>query len=118
MDCNRVKPQDRDSLVNAISQASTMNYGPILQGFSDKGIPVDAILPRENVFTFNAGRALGRVVRAGEKGVAIVTFVKCRGRVSREAAVAGEAGAGGVRPIRTHVFHVSQTDPLAAVSTH
>jgi hypothetical protein len=43
-----------------------MNYGAIFQGFMEKGIPESEILPRENVFTYHAWRALGRQVRRGQ----------------------------------------------------
>ena len=52
------------------SQALT-NYPAIYEGFMAKGIPEADIKPRENVFTFNAWKALGRSVKRGEKGVRV-----------------------------------------------
>jgi antirestriction protein ArdC len=114
-----VQAQHHESLLNAISQDSTMNYAAIIEGFMDKGIAINQIIPRQNVFTFNAWKALGRVVRKGEKGVEIVTFVKCKGksRSGELAAADGETNAGNVRPVRTHVFHVSQTEPIQSRET-
>ena len=36
---------------------------------------VSDILPRENVFTYHAWRALGRQVRRGEHGVKVTTWI-------------------------------------------
>jgi antirestriction protein ArdC len=118
-DNTAVQAQHRESLLNAISRDSTMNYAAIVEGFVEKGISIDQIIPRENVFTFNAWKALGRAVRKGEQGVAIVTFVKCKGKANAGelAAADGQPGAGYVRPVRTHVFHVSQTDPIQPQAT-
>ena len=63
------------ALGRATSSLSVLNYPAILQGFIDKGISEADILPRENVFTFDAWRALGRYVRRGEHGVRILTWV-------------------------------------------
>jgi antirestriction protein ArdC len=84
------------------------NYPAIFEGFIAKGIPESEILPRENVFTFNAWRALGRTVRRGEHGVKVLTFIE---RASKET-----EGTGERKTIRlawsTTVFHVSQTEAL------
>ena len=71
------------------------------------GIPESEIKPRENVFTFDAWKALGRVVRRGEHGVKVVTFIECR----KEGKDTG-AKESFRRPWRTTVFHVSQAEPL------
>jgi hypothetical protein len=102
--------QCRDSLANAVSRRSTANYAPIIAGFAAMGIPALSIIPRENVFTFNAWLALGRRVREGESGVPIVTFVKCKG----SAVGASVTRSARVRPVSTQVFHISQTEPVAA----
>lgn len=54
----------QEALTRAISGQTMSNYPAIYQGFIAKGIPESEILPRENVFTFNAWRALGRYVVA------------------------------------------------------
>src|SRR5690349_7011520 len=51
------------ALERATTQASLANYPVIIAGFMAKGIPESEIKPRENVFTFKAWRALGRIVR-------------------------------------------------------
>jgi antirestriction protein ArdC len=85
------------------------NYPVIFQGFIAKGIPESEIRPRENVFTFNAWRALGRTVRRGEHGVKVLTFIN---RASKEV----DKGTGESKVIRlawnTTVFHVSQTEAI------
>jgi len=85
------------------------NYPAIIAGFVEKGIPEADIRPRENVFTFQAWRALGRSVRKGEHGVKVHTFVPMTAEVKD-----AETGEVKVRaysaPRSTTVFHVSQTE--------
>jgi antirestriction protein ArdC len=99
----------QEALTRAISGRTMSNYPAIYEGFIAKGIPESEIHPRENVFTFNAWRALGRTVRRGEHGVKVLTFIE---RASKEA----DKVAGEHKTIRlawsTTVFHVSQTDAL------
>ncbi len=101
----------QDSLIRAVSSQSTMNYPSIFMGFEARGIPADDIKPRENVFTYNAWKALGRQVRKGEHGVKATTFVPVSGK---QDAVSGEQKSGFRMPRTVTVFHVSQTDPIAA----
>jgi hypothetical protein len=99
----------QESLARAISGQSFTNFPAIFQGFAAKGIPESEIKPRENVFTFDAWKALGRVVRRGEHGVKVVTFIDCR---SKE--IDADTGERKTirRPWTTTVFHVSQTEAL------
>lgn len=98
-----------ESLSRAVSGNSTANYLPIIAGFMARGIAVDDIKPRENVFTYNAWRALGRQVRRGEHGVKATTFVPVKGKKATEE----KPGKDGFKMPRTvTVFHVSQTDPV------
>jgi antirestriction protein ArdC len=90
-----------EALQRAATGQSFTNYPAILDGFTAKGISPDDINPRENVFTFNAWKALGRVVRKGEHGVRIVTFIETE-----------KDGQKTRRPWHTTVFHVSQTESL------
>jgi len=98
-----------ESLTRAISGQSFANFPAIFKGFAAKGIPESEIKPRENVFTFDAWKALGRVVRRGEHGVKVVTFVDYR---SKE--VDPDTGERKIirRPWTTTVFHISQTDAI------
>ncbi len=91
-----------EALSRARSSQSISNYTAILRGFIAKGIPESEISPRENVFTFNAWKALGRVVRKGEHGVRILTFITTKDK---------RTGQESRRPWSTTVFHVSQTEP-------
>ena len=97
----------REALARAVSGQSYSNFPAIFQGFAAKGIPESEIKPRENVFTFDAWKALGRVVRRGEHGVSVVTFIEC----SKEDKETGEKKTFR-RLWRTTVFHVSQTEAL------
>ena len=102
----------REALTRAVSGQSFSNFPAIFQGFAAKGIPESEIKPRENVFTFDAWKALGRYVRKGEHGVKVVTFIDCR---SKE--LDPDTGERKLirRPWTTTVFHVSQTEPLKGV---
>ncbi len=98
-----------ESLKRAVSGQSFGNFPAIYQGFMAKGIPESEIRPRENVFTFDAWKALGRYVRKGEHGIKVVTFIDCQ---SKE--IDPDTGEHKLsrRPWTTTVFHISQTEPL------
>jgi len=102
----------QDALGRAIGNQSTMNYGAIFQGFMEKGIPESDILPRENVFTYHAWRALGRQVRRGEHGVKVTTWIPTE-RKERDETTGEEKVKAGRICHTAVVFHVSQTDPIA-----
>jgi antirestriction protein ArdC len=94
-----------ESLARAKNNQSTMNYGEIFRGFAAKGI--DDVQPRENVFTFKAWKALGRVVRKGEHGIKVVTFVPTETKGATK-----ELSKRTTIPRTTTVFHISQTEPI------
>ena len=103
-------PQSRlDSLKRAVSGQSFSNFPAIFQGFAAKGIPESEIKPRENVFTFEAWKALGRHVRKGEHGVKVVTMIETK---SKE--IDKDTGERKLirRPWTTTVFHISQTEAI------
>ena len=102
----------QEALSRAISGQSLGNFPAIFAGFAAKGIPESEIKPRENVFTFDAWKALGRYVRKGEHGVKVVTFIEA---VSKE--TDPDTGKRKLirRPWTTTVFHVSQTEPVKDV---
>ena len=97
----------RQALQNAVTGQSSMNYEAIIKGFEAKGIPLADIKPRENVFTFNAWKAVGRVVRKGEKGVPVLTWIPIQ-KLDEET---GEV-VSSRRSKTTTVFHISQTEGL------
>ena len=92
-----------EALDRARNGLSWANYGLILEGFARKGIPAEDIKPRENVFTFDAWKALGRVVAKGEHGIKIVTIIEKTDKTT---------GEKKKRPWTVAVFHISQTKPL------
>jgi len=98
-----------EALTRAVSGQTMSNYPAIFQGFIAKGIPESEIHPRENVFTSEAWKALGRYVRKGEHGVKVVTFIETKGKE-----VDQDTGEPKFirRPWSTTVFHVSQTEAL------
>ena len=106
---SRTEASRQEALTRAISGQTMSNYPTIYQGFIAKGIPESEIVPRENVFTFNAWRALGRTVRRGEHGVKVLTFIERAGKET-------DTDTGERKMIRlawtTTVFHISQTEAL------
>ena len=85
------------------------NYVAIIQGFMAKGLAMEDIEPRVNVFTYNAWKHLGRQVRKGEHGIRVVTFIP----IDEKRDSAGKIiRKGGSRPRPATVFHVSQTDEI------
>ena len=103
------KVEQVEALSRAVNGMSPGNYPAIFAGFMAKGVPESEIRPRENVFTYQAWRALGRQVRRGEHGVKVVTFVE----MAKEDKETGEKKPFR-RPWTTTVFHISQTDAVDA----
>ena len=101
----------QEALTRAVTGQSYSNYPAIIRGFLDKGIPEADIRPRENCFTFQAWKALGRFVRKGEHGVRVVTFIDAS-KTERDRTTGEEKQVTYSRPWHTTVFHVSQTEPL------
>jgi hypothetical protein len=99
----------KEALSRAMFGQSAANFPAIFAGFAAKGIAETEIKPRENVFTYNAWKALGRVVRRGEHGVKVTTFIES---TSKE--IDQDTGKAKIirRPWTTTVFHVSQTEPM------
>ena len=97
----------REALGRAVQGQSAANYSAIFEGFMARGIPEAEIRPRENVFTFEAWRALRRHVRRGEHGVRVTTWIPVPERLSASGEVERPAGK---RCKVAFVFHVSQTD--------
>ena len=103
-----------EALDRAKTNQSLSNYPAIYEGFMAKGIPEAEIKPRENVFTFQAWKALGRSVKRGEHGVKVVTFVETEGKIDP---ATGEQAQGHRFPRTTTVFHISQTEPTTDYRT-
>ncbi len=98
-----------EALTRATTGLSVGNYPTIYSGFMEKGIPESEIKPRENVFTYNAWRALGRHVRRGEHGVKVLTFIDYQKKDEET----GQLKERFRRPFSTTVFHISQTDEIS-----
>ena len=96
-----------ESLARAQNGDVNSNYAIIMREFMARGIASADINPRENVLTFNAWKALGRHVRKGEHGVAVVTFIPAQAKVD---ASGNESAPRGSIPRTAYVFHVSQTE--------
>lgn len=99
----------------AVGNGSTRNYMTIISGFVAKGISADDIIPRENVFTFHAWKALNRQVKKGEHGIKIMTWIPCKGK--KVADPESEQNKVKLRPKTAVVFHISQTDPIEQKKT-
>ena len=106
---NSKEEERQQALARAVSGQSYSNFPAIFQGFAAKGIPESEIRPRENVFTFDAWKAQGRVVRRGEHGVKVLTFIETKSKETDQ-----DTGEPKIirRPWSTTVFHISQTEPL------
>ena len=101
----------QEALGHAVNGQSMANYPAIFEGFMARGIPEAEILPRMNVFTYQAWRALGRQVRKGEHGVKVATVIHTA-RKERDDATGADVERIDSRPWSTTVFHISQTDPI------
>lgn len=95
------------ALTNATQNESVANYDAIFEGFEAMGIEEDNIKPRENVFTYNAWKALKRQVMKGQHGVKVVTWVP----MSKTDKETGEKESFK-RQKSTTVFHISQTESM------
>lgn len=99
-----------EALTRAVTGQSFSNFPAIIEGFLSKGIPEDQIKPRENVFSFQAWRALGRHVKRGEHGVKVATVRDFRKTVIDKETGERKDEAYSV-PWSATVFHISQTEP-------
>ena len=97
----------QQALTNATTQNSESNYDAIFEGFIEKGISEEDIIPRENVFTYNAWKALSRQVKKGEHGVKITTWIPCKKKDKKTG-----KEEKFMRPKNTTVFHISQTQTI------
>ena len=93
-----------EALARAEQGESFVNYPAIYSGFAAKGIAESEIQPRVNVLTFQAWKAKGRVVRRGEHGVKVITWIPVTDKQTGEIT--------GKRPWTSTVFHISQTAEL------
>jgi len=103
--------KDREALASARGNFSMSNFVPVISEFAARGIPVDEILPKENVFTYRAWRALGRQVRKGEKGVSIGVW-RPISKETVDEATGEKKRTGRTLCVGATVFHISQTDPI------
>jgi hypothetical protein len=101
----KTQEQYQEALSRAASGITMSNYPAIFAGFAQMGIPESEIKPRENIFTYNAWKALGRHVKKGQHGIRVLTFID----ISKEDKETGEKKSYS-RPWHTTVFHISQTE--------
>ena len=89
-----------------------------IMAFADAGIDPDDITPRENVFTFNAWKDVGRQVAKGANGIPVTVWVpkKGKGKDAPAPTVDGKPSPGSMFPKTTRLFHISQTLPLGTKS--
>jgi hypothetical protein len=102
----RATKEQRAAMRRTLSGGSLANLEAIYTGFIEKGIDEDDIEPRVNVLTFAAWQALGRVVKKGEHGVKVTTWINAKGKE------ADEESESFRFPRKTTVFHISQTKEL------
>lgn len=99
----------QQALSRAVEGQSMANFPAIYAGFAAKGIPETGILPRVNVFSFNAWKALGRYVKKGEHGVKIATVRTVTKKV-RDASTGEVEERAFNSPWFVTVFHITQTE--------
>lgn len=101
------KEQTQQEALNRIeSNPSEYNFATVIEGFMEMGIEEEDILPKENVFTFNAWLAKGRCVKKGQHGVKITTFIPVKN------AEPDKDGRVKTYPKTSTVFHISQTEEV------
>jgi len=99
--------------LNRATQGVTPSNDPaIFEGFMARSIPEDQIRPRENVFTFQAWKALGRFVRKGEHGVKVVTWIEAESKQAEVQEGEDQKRSAFRFPKTTTVFHISQTEAV------
>ena len=111
---SKVNERQAEALSRALTGQSWSNFPAIIQGFTARGIPEDQILPRENVFTYQAWKALGRQVRKGEHGVKVITFIQ-RDKKTKDTETDEVKIQTYSVPRTVSVFHISQTDTKEGV---
>ena len=111
---SKVNERQTEALSRALTSQSWSNYPAIIQGFKARGIPEEQIQPRENIFTYQAWRALGRQVRKGEHGVKVVTFIQ-RDKKTEDKETGKINFETYSVPRSVSVFHISQTDSREGV---
>lgn len=105
---------DLEALDRARHCRGRENIARVYSAFLERGIPESDILPGENVLTFRAWKALGRFVSKGQHGVRLLTYVERDKKVERDGK---ETTERVTFPKSTHVFHISQTEPMAQAVT-
>ncbi len=101
---------DLEALDRARHCRGRENIARVYAAFIERGIPESDILPGENVLTYRAWKALGHFVCKGQHGVRLVTYIECDRKVERDGK---ETTERVTFPKSTHVFHISQTKPMA-----
>jgi len=99
-----------EALSRARNGNSLINLPTIFQGFMEKGIPQHDIVPRVNVLTFHAWKAVGRRVKKGEHGVKVITWIDTKKEVDNGDGT--KETKHSKRPWSSTVFHISQTQEL------
>ena len=100
-----------EALTRARNGTPCANDVQVIMEFAARGVPVDDIKPRLNVYTYNGWKALGKQVRRGEKSVRIVTWIPIAEKRDGAGKIIRKAGR---RPKTACVFHESQVDPQGA----
>ena len=107
------KEINTEALNRAKHNTSLSNYPIIFQGFTAMGIPETDIIPRENVFTFNAWKALKRQVMRGQHGVKVCTYIPMDVKDKTDNKTESPAKPKRIKARRmTTVFHISQTKAM------
>ncbi|KKK66757.1 hypothetical protein LCGC14_2960850, partial [marine sediment metagenome] len=70
-----VTEMSQEALSRARNGSSLANNAAVVRGFMARGLEAVDILPRENVLTYWAWKAVGRQVCKGEHGIKVTTWI-------------------------------------------
>lgn len=104
------RAMNQEALDRARGSQALTNLPTVYAAFMERGIAEADIKPRDNVLTYHAWQALGRQVKRGEHGVAVLTWIQTDGEHDPNT---GEEIKRPGRFARTaYVFHISQTEQI------
>lgn len=110
--------RDAKASLAEIRNGFSVNDETAFMMFAAKGYPVETIIPRVTLLTFNAWKAYGRHVRKAEKGTAVTVWrpLSRKDDAGNSVPVMRRAGDGSATdsPVlfaaTSHLFHIAQTD--------
>lgn len=103
--------ETQQETLDRIQSGYSKNDTIVMMAFNAAGVPLDDIIPRQNVLTYKAWRAAGRQVAKGAKSLRVTVWIPKKDKKDPKT---GETIRGGVYPKTCSLFHISQTVPKDA----